>query len=77
MELADLVRQVPPWALWLEMGLGWIGLLAVAERVHQGRTPVPLTALVAACVAFGGCGLLLRAVDPAFTRPDQSSAADP
>jgi hypothetical protein len=75
MDLADLVRQVPPWALWLEVGLGWMGLLAVIERLRQGRTPVVLAFLGASCLAFGCCGLVLRVLGPSAHSPIEAARA--
>lgn len=74
-ELTDLVRQVPPWALWGEVGVGWIGLVAVVERLRMGRTPLLLTLFGASCLAFGAGGLALQALDPAIRAPVSRHAA--
>jgi hypothetical protein len=77
-DLTDIVRQVPPWALWLELGLGWMGMLAVLERLRMGRAPVLLTLLGASCMAFGACGLALRLIDPTMQSPlERHAAAEP
>lgn len=58
--LDAVVRVVPPWALWTEVAIGLVGLVAAYEQLRIRRTPVGLVVLGTGCLVYGALGLAVR-----------------
>lgn len=60
--LCAVVRVVPTWALWTEVAIGLVGLVAAYEQARIRRKPIGLVVLGAGCLAYGMLGLTVRYV---------------